>query len=489
MTSRALQACHPADVRPRALLGPVQMASTPYGAAPFCCTVPHSGTMARMASMKQFEPASGTRDFLAPEYEKRERAFATIREVFARYGFQPLQTPAFERLDVLTGKYGDEGDKLIFKILRRGEHEATGEADLALRYDLTVPLARAAAAYGSQLPSPYKRYAIAPVWRADRPGKGRFREFVQCDLDIVGSSSPLSDAEIVLALHDALDSLGVPDFRFLLNSRHVLFGLLEAYDVPADLGSGVLITLDKLDKLASEAVVGELVSNRGLAHDVAQGLVDDLTAPDAAHRIREELKASETGQAGLAEVDRLLALTKDTIPADRIGFTPNLVRGLDYYTGIIFEVVAPGVPGSIASGGRYDGLIERLGGKDSPACGGSLGIERILPLLGEGEEAAYAQIDVAVTVMDEDLAPDSFRLAAGIRRAGIRTGVYLGASRKFASQMKWASTQGARFCVIYGAAERTKDVVTVRDMNTGEQTEVPFGDAAAELARRCAPTA
>lgn len=203
-----------------------------------------------MASPKQFEPASGTRDFLAAEFERREHAFSTIRTVFSRYGFQPLQTPAFERLDVLTGKYGDEGDKLVFKILRRGEHEATGEADLALRYDLTVPLARAAAAYGSQLPSPYKRYAIAPVWRADRPGKGRFREFVQCDLDIVGSSSPLSDAEVVLALHDALDALGVPEFRFLVNSRHVLFGLLEAYEVPDELGPGALITLDKLDKLS-----------------------------------------------------------------------------------------------------------------------------------------------------------------------------------------------------------------------------------------------
>ncbi len=441
-----------------------------------------------MASLKQFEPASGTRDFLAVEHERRERAFATIREVFARYGFQPLQTPAFERLDVLTGKYGDEGDKLIFKILRRGEHEASGEADLALRYDLTVPLARAAAAYGSQLPSPYKRYAIAPVWRADRPGKGRFREFVQCDLDIVGSSSPLSDAEIVLALHDALDALGVPEFRFLLNSRHVLFGLLEAYNVPADLGSGVLITLDKLDKLSPEAVVAELVSNRGLSSEVAQGLVDDLTAPDAVERIRGELKSSEIGQAGLAEVDRLLELTEDAIPVERIGFTPNLVRGLDYYTGIIFEVVAPGMPGSIASGGRYDGLIARLGGKDSPACGGSLGIERILPLLEQADEASYSQIDVAVTVMGEDLAADSFRMAAEFRRAGVRTGVYLGSSGKFAKQMKWAGDQGAHFCVIYGKAEHDAGTVTLRDMDSGEQVQVPLDQAAAELARRCAPS-
>ena len=170
----------------------------------------------------QFDPPSGTRDFLARDVEIREDAFARIRSVFARYGFEPLATPAFERLDVLMGKYGDEGDKLIFKILRRGEHEETGEADLALRYDMTVPLARVAAAYGSQLPRPYKRYAMGPVWRADRPGRGRYREFTQCDLDTLGSSSPMADAEVICAVHDALTGLGLTGFCFLLNSRRVL---------------------------------------------------------------------------------------------------------------------------------------------------------------------------------------------------------------------------------------------------------------------------
>ena len=170
----------------------------------------------------QFDPPSGTRDFLAREFETRERVFALIRSVFARYGFEPLATPAFERLDVLMGKYGEEGDKLIFKILRRGEHEGTGEADLALRYDLTVPLARVAAAYGSQLPVPYKRYAMGPVWRADRPGRGRYREFTQCDLDTLGSTSALADAEVISAVHDVLAGLGIGSFRFSLNSRRVL---------------------------------------------------------------------------------------------------------------------------------------------------------------------------------------------------------------------------------------------------------------------------
>src|SRR6204780_2802648 len=249
----------------------------------------------------QFDPASGTRDFLAAEFERREWAFGAIRSVFQRYGFEPLQTPAFERLDVLLGKYGDEGDKLVFKILRRGEHEATGEADLALRYDMTVPLARVAAAYGSQLPMPYKRYAIGPVWRADRPGKDRYREFVQCDLDTLGSASPLADAEVLCAHHDAVAALGIDNFQVELNSRRVLAGLLEAFGVPADLGPGVLITLDKLDKMTPAAVVAEL-TGRGLADGTAGELVTAMTAPDATERIRAALQKREEGSAGLDDV-------------------------------------------------------------------------------------------------------------------------------------------------------------------------------------------
>ncbi|HXZ78083.1 MAG TPA: ATP phosphoribosyltransferase regulatory subunit, partial [Streptosporangiaceae bacterium] len=234
----------------------------------------------------QFDPASGTRDFLAREFETRERAFALIRSVFARYGFEPLATPAFERLEVLMGKYGEDGDKLIFKILRRGEHEGTGEADLALRYDLTVPLARVAAAYGSQLPVPYKRYAIGPVWRADRPGRGRYREFTQCDLDTLGSTSALADAEVICAVNDVLAGLGIGGFRFSLNSRRVLAGLLEIFGVPAGAGAGVLITLDKLDKLAPAEVTAEL-AGRGLPEDKAAELVTAMTADDAAERISD----------------------------------------------------------------------------------------------------------------------------------------------------------------------------------------------------------
>ena len=433
----------------------------------------------------QFDPASGTRDFLADDVAKRERAFGVIRSVFTSYGFEPLQTPAFERLDVLLGKYGDDGDKLIFKILRRGEHEASGEADLALRYVMTVPLARVAAAYGSQLPSPYKRYTIGPVWRADRPGKGRFREFVQCDLDTLGSTSVLADAEALCAQHDALAGLGLPDFTIQLNSRRVLAGLLEAFGVPEELGPGVLITLDKLDKLRPDAVIAEL-TGRGLAEGTAGQLVTAMTAPDAIDRIRAALKPSDEGSAGLDEVDSVLSLMSLQVPAGRIAFTPRLVRGLSYYTGPIWEVVAPGGAGAIGSGGRYDHLIAQLGGPDTPATGSSLGVERILSLLPADDAGQRGRLDVAVTVMGDELAAASFDFAATARAAGLRASIYLGSSGKLGRQLRWASDQGARWCLIYGRAEADAGTLTVRDLRSGEQTAVPVGDLGDHLSRAAA---
>jgi histidyl-tRNA synthetase len=423
----------------------------------------------------QLDPPSGTRDFLAAEVEKRERVFAVIRAVFTRYGFEPLQTPAFERLDVLLGKYGEDADKLVFKILRRGEHEASGEADLALRYDHTVPLARVAAAYGSRLPSPYKRYALGSVWRADRPGKDRYREFVQCDLDTLGSVSPMADAEVLCAHHDALAELGIGDFRVLLNSRRVLAGLLDAFGVPADLGPGVLITLDKLDKLTPRDVAAEL-TERGLAPDQAAELVDAISGAGAAERIRDVLKQNAEGSAGLEEVDQVLSLVAPQLPARRIQFTPRMVRGLSYYTGPIWELTARGVAGSLGGGGRYDRLIEQLGGPDVPATGTSLGIERILSLLPGTETARLRLLDVAVMVIDDRFTAQCFSLAAAARAAGLRASVYLGSSGRLGRQLKWASDQGAGWCLIYGSAEDEAGTVTVRDMDSGAQATVPVAE-------------
>jgi len=424
------------------------------------------------------EPPSGTRDFLADDVRRRKAAFDTIGAVFERYGFDPLETPAFERLEVFAGKLGEEASSLIFKILKRGVHEASGEADLALRYDHTVPLARVVATYGSKLPSPYKRYAIGPVWRADRAARGRFREFAQCDIDTVGSASPLADAEIVGAVHDGLEALGIADFQFLVNSRQALHGLLEAYHVDAALGDKVLGSLDKLDKLAPDAVCAELVE-RGLTTTTAEGLVADVIAPDT-DRVRKQLDTTQRGRLGLAEVDRLLELTAG-LPADRVVFAPQLVRGLDYYTGPIFEVTATGYPGSIASGGRYDGLVAALGGPDLPACGGSIGIERILAIQTVGE-AGQRGLDVALTVLGAE--DDLMRLAAEIRAQGLRTSVYLGSSGKLAKQLKWANDQHARCVLIYGPDEQQAHEVTVRDMESGEQTRVPVAEVAAYLRNR-----
>jgi histidyl-tRNA synthetase len=429
----------------------------------------------------QFDPPSGTRDFLAADVEQREHVFGVIRAVFSRYGFEPLQTPSFERLDVLLGKYGDEGDKLIFKILRRGEHEASGEADLGLRYDHTVPLARVAAAYGSQLPMPYKRYALGPVWRAERPGKDRYREFAQCDLDTLGSASPLADAEVVCAHHDALAALKIDGFSIQLNSRRVLSGLLDAFKVPADLGTGVLISLDKLDKLAPDAVIAELC-DRGLGADKAKELVLIMTAPDAADRVRAALMHSEEGIAGLDEVDCVLSLVAAQLPAGRITFNPRMVRGLSYYTGPIWELTAPGLAGSLGGGGRYDHLIGQLGGPDLPATGSSLGVERVLSLLPGSGESRRSRLDVAVTVLGDGYAAQAFGFAAAARSAGLRASVYLGGSGKLGRQLKWASDSGARWCLIYGDREHEAGTVTVRDMRSGDQADVPVAELGRHLA-------
>jgi len=433
----------------------------------------------------QFDPPSGTRDFLAAEFGARERVFAVLRSVFASYGFEPLQTPAFERVDVLLGKYGDDADKLVFKILRRGEHEASGEADLALRYDMTVPLARVAAAYGGRLPTPYKRYAMGSVWRADRPGRGRFREFTQCDIDTLGSTSALADAEVLCTHHDAMAALGLTDFTIRVNSRQLLSGLLEVFAVPAELGAGVLTSLDKLDKMAPADVVAEL-TGRGLGAGAAAELVGTMTADDAGERIRTALKPSETGMAGLEEVDRLVALVTAQVPPGRVTFEPRMVRGLSYYTGPIWELTAAVVPGSIGGGGRYDHLIAQLGGPDVPATGSSLGIERILMLLHDEAAGRPGRIDVAVTVLADDLAGQSFALAGVARTAGLRASVYLGASGKLGKQLRWAADQGARWCLIYGTAERDAGTVTVRALVSAEQETVPAAEVAEYLASKAA---
>lgn len=428
-------------------------------------------------------PPSGTRDFLPAEVARRERAFATIRESFRAHGFAPLDTPAFERLEVLTGKYGEEGDQLIFKILRRGEHEATGDADLALRYDLTVPLARVVARYGSQLPMPFKRYHIAPVWRADRPGKGRYREFFQCDVDTVGSDSLLADAATIVAVADVLDRLGLSGFRIQLNSRRALAGLIESYGLPDAAEADVLTALDKIDKIGVDGVAADL-RERDVPGGVVDAIVADLGASDLAGRIRERLQATERGRAGTAEVDQVLHLTGQ-VPGGELVYAPVLARGLSYYTGPVFEVVHDELAVTIAAGGRYDGLIGMFQSQGVPATGGSLGIERILLLLEQQAAAEGASDldapDVVVTVMDDDGAADAVALAQRLRGQGFAVDLEV-TGGKLGKQLKRADRRGARTAVIRGADERAAGTVAVKDLRSGDQATVTEDELPSHLA-------
>lgn len=422
--------------------------------------------------MKEFnaQPPSGTRDFLPEDMRNRERLFGAIKQVFENFGFLPIDTPAFERIETLMGKYGEEGDKLVFKILKRGEQAASGEADLALRYDLTVPLARFFARYQNQLPRPFRRYQIGPVWRADRPGKGRFREFYQCDVDIIGSSSLLADAEVILALARSLSCLNLSGYVVRLNSCKVLAGLLEVYDVPESLRRDTLTVLDKLDKVGIAGVVQEL-KDRGLSEAVVSQMSDDLSKKGV--ELKSQIKASRTGQKGLEEVDEVMSLVAPLLTSGEIEFSPFLARGLDYYTGPIFEIYSKGIIGAVASGGRYDDLIGMFVGKQVPACGGSLGIDRILSILktdSQNRENALKP-QVFVTVWDRDSRTEALRIATELRDKGIVVEVFLGEG-KIGSQVRFASERSALYCIFYGPDEQTNREVTLKNLSTGEQISV-----------------
>jgi histidyl-tRNA synthetase len=426
-------------------------------------------------------PPSGTRDLFPADVLLRRRTFATVQETFERHGFEPFDTPAFERLDVLTGKYGEEGEQLIFRILKRGEHAASGEADLALRYDLTVPLARVVARYGSQLPMPFKRYQIASVWRADRPGRGRFREFTQCDIDIAGATSLLADASVVLAVTDALTALGLDGVQVHLNDRDALHGLIAAYGIAPALGDSALTALDKLAKVGADGVAAEL-RGRGVPSAAVDALHADLTSDDPSAALTARIASDERGSAGLARIEELLALLPSQSGLDVV-HDPVLARGLGYYTGPVFEVSHPGLDATIAAGGRYDGLIGMFGDSPVPAVGGSLGLERILLILAEqasAEAAAPQGPKVMVTILDAADGADVLALATRLRAAGIDADVFVGDGR-LGKQLRHADRRGARYALVRGEAERASGSVTLKELATGEQTTMSEAEAIALL--------
>ncbi|TSC94142.1 MAG: histidyl-tRNA synthetase [Parcubacteria group bacterium Licking1014_1] len=416
------------------------------------------------------KPLSGTRDFLPREVKARENVFGAIKQVFESFGFQPIDTPALERVENLIGKYGDEGEKLIFKILKRGEQAASGEADIALRYDLTVPFARFFAEHQNELPRVFRRYQIGPVWRADRPGKGRFREFYQCDIDIIGSVSLLADAEVIIALSRTLSRLGLCGYKVCLNSRKVLAGLIEIYGVSESESRSLIIALDKLDKVGIAGVAKELKS-RGLPAAVVGRLTADISKPKA--EIRKKIKASPIAEEGLAEVDEISSLVAPFLKDGEIEFSPFLCRGLDYYTGPIFEIYLKSAPGAIASGGRYDNLIAMFAGKQIPACGGSLGIDRLLSTIKAGVEKKddLSKPQVFVTVWNDVFRKESLAIASELRDNGIVAEISLDEG-KIDNQIRFASKRGASHCLFYGPDEQTKKEVKLKNLSTGEQKSV-----------------
>src|SRR5206468_6923503 len=317
-----------------------------------------------MASAKT-QPARGMRDFLPADVRRREYVIGVIKEVYERYGFEPLETPAVENIETLMGKYGEEGNQLIFKILKRGEHEKTDQPDLALRYDLTVPLARVVAQYQNELPRFFKRYQIQPVWRADRPARGRFREFYQCDIDAIGSKSTLVDVELLASVCEVLTRLGFHDFVLRLNHRAALTALLECAGVPVARQNDALVALDKLDKIGVAGVEQEL-SARGVEVAATKTFLDFFAhasrdEPDQQDALLQRLRAFVNGHAaGTGAVDELcdIVMLARATPADgHIRIDPSLARGLSYYTGAIMEIAVPDLAGSLGGGGRYDNLI------------------------------------------------------------------------------------------------------------------------------------
>ncbi len=430
---------------------------------------------------KRTEPARGMRDFLPEDVRRREYVVGIIKRVYERYGFEPLETPAVENLETLLGKYGEEGNQLIYKILKRGEHEASGQADLALRYDLTVPLARVIAHHQSKLPRLFKRYQIQPVWRADRPAKGRFREFYQCDVDSLGSTSPIVEAELCAAVADALTALGFSDFVIRLNHRQLLTSMLNALVVPESLHGTALVAVDKLDKIGVAGVQAEMGA-RGIAADAAIGLIamfDTVrqAAPEAAVGLDG---AGESARANLAAIVRLAA---GTSAEGRMQLDPSLARGLSYYTGAIMEINVPDLAGSLGGGGRYDNLVGMFLGQSIPACGFSLGLERILVVMGERgmfpASLATTPADVMVAVFDAADAPHAMRLAARLRQDGLRVFVYPDAD-KIGKQIKYADSRGIPFVAILGGDEIARQTVTVKHL--AAQTQQTYDQAAAGAA-------
>ena len=475
------------------------------------------------------ETPKGFRDYFGADVEERNAMLAEIARVYRLYGFDPLETSAVETVEAL-GKFLPDVDRPNEGVFAWEEDDSGW---VALRYDLTAPLARVAAQYRNDLPSPYRRYAMGPVWRNEKPGPGRFRQFYQCDADTVGSASPAADAEICAMLADTLEAVGIPrgDYIVRVNNRKVLNGVLESMGLD-DEGQrdAVLRTIDKFDKVGEAGVrallgpgrkdaSGAFIDGVGLRDEQADPVVAFLTskadkAEETFTNLRAAVGESAMGAEGIAELEQIAALLEaQGYGPDRIEVDPSVVRGLGYYTGPVFEAELtfeitdekgrPRQFGSVAGGGRYDDLVKRFTGQAVPATGVSIGVDRLLAALREkGRTGGAAQGPVIVTVMDRDRMADYQAMVGELRAAGIRAEVYLGNPKNFGNQLKYADKRGAPVAVIQGGDEAERGVVQLKDLVLGAklaegltreewaeqpaQLEVPRGDLVTEVARMLA---
>lgn len=439
----------------------------------------------------------GTRDFGPKAMARRQWMFDTLRGVFESHGFVPIQTPSFENLSTLTGKYGEEGDQLIFKILNNGDYlakandEALAARDSkaltasiskkALRYDLTVPFARFVVMNRNELTFPFKRYQIQNVWRGDRPGKGRYQEFTQCDCDIIGSESMLCELELVQIFSEALSRLGVPGFRIVMNDRRVLKALANASGVSDSQFTDWTTAVDKLDKIGMEGVIREF-QERGMASSAGESLAT-LVAKRSETDVSNGLALMEAmisnDQDGLAALESLNIMVQQAqdsgVPASQLRFDPLLARGLDYYTGAIFEVVVEDSPvGSICGGGRYDDLTGIFGWSGLSGVGVSFGADRIEDVLNHFDawpSLATDGLDVMVVQMEGGSLSKELAVVKAMRNQGLSAELYPDAA-KLKKQFKYANDRGVRWVVILGDAELEAGTVTIKDMHEGEQHQV-----------------
>lgn len=439
--------------------------------------------------MANIEPRvlRGFRDYLPQKMIPRARMLATIEGVFQRFGFQPLMTPALEYLDILTGKYGEEGDSLLFRF------QDQGGRDVALRYDLTVPLARVVAQH-PELTLPFRRYQIAPVWRAEKPARGRFREFVQCDGDIVGSADMAADAELVQLAGALLEGLGVTGYEVRVNNRKVLTGLMHEVGVD-DPGreAGILRVIDKLPKIGADEVRRLLASECALDDSQVSRVFEFLGISGSWSEVLAGLRAlfgsGSRGLEGVRELEELhaIAAAADAGSAGSLVLDLSIARGLNYYSGTIYEVFLGALPGygAVMGGGRYDGLVGVFKGQDVPAVGISLGIDRLLEGLFElgllAEERSVAK--VLVTVFSAETAGYSARAARLLRDAGIPCELFP-AYTKIGKQLRHAERSAQRWVVVAGPDEVAHNEVALKDLTTGEQVSLALSSLVETLRER-----